>query len=73
MGTATYGPQSAIDADLALRRERLVIEHLPQVRIIAGRIHDRLPRHIALDDLISSGIVGLLFAIDNFNPAFNVQ
>jgi RNA polymerase sigma factor FliA len=73
MGTATYGPQSATDADEAARREKLVIEHLPQVRIIAGRIHDRLPRHIALEDLISSGIVGLLFAIDNFNPSYNVQ
>src|SRR5580692_28076 len=73
MGTATYGPQSATDADEAARREKLVIEHLPQVRIIAGRIHDRLPRHIALEDLVSSGVVGLLFAIDNFNPSYNVQ
>ncbi|HEX4276086.1 MAG TPA: FliA/WhiG family RNA polymerase sigma factor [Bryobacteraceae bacterium] len=62
-----------IDVDEASRRERLVIEHLPQVRIIAGRIHERLPRHIALEDLISSGIVGLLAAIDHFNPAYNVQ
>jgi RNA polymerase sigma factor FliA len=73
MGTATYGPQPAFDADAIHRREKLVIEHLPQVRIIAGRIHDRLPRHIALEDLVSSGIVGLLSAIDNFDPAYNVQ
>lgn len=73
MSTATYGPQAAIDADAASRREKLVIEHLPQVRIIAGRIHDRLPRHIALEDLISSGVVGLLAAVDNFDPAYNVQ
>jgi RNA polymerase sigma factor for flagellar operon FliA len=73
MGTATYGPQPAIDADAIHRREKLVIEHLPQVRIIAGRIHERLPRHIALEDLVSSGIVGLLSAIDNFDPSYNVQ
>jgi RNA polymerase sigma factor for flagellar operon FliA len=73
MGTVTYGPRLEIDVDEASRRERLVIEHLPQVRIIAGRIHERLPRHIALEDLISSGIVGLLAAIDHFNPAYNVQ
>jgi RNA polymerase sigma factor for flagellar operon FliA len=72
MGTATYGPQP-IDADAIHRREKLVIEHLPQVRIIAGRIHDRLPRHIALEDLVSSGVVGLLSAIDNFDPSYNVQ
>lgn len=73
MGTATYGPQFTIDEDAVLRRERLVIEHLPQVRIIAGRIHDRLPDHISLEDLVSTGIIGLLNAIDNFDPSFNVQ
>jgi RNA polymerase sigma factor for flagellar operon FliA len=73
MGMVSYGPQHAIDADEAKRREKLVIEHLPQVRIIAGRIHDRLPRHIALEDLISSGIVGLLSAIDSFDPSYNVK
>lgn len=72
-GTASYGPQFAIDEDAAARRERLVMEHLSQVRIIAGRIHDRLPNHISLEDLVSSGIVGLLNAIDNFDPSFNVQ
>src|SRR5580700_10278434 len=72
-GTLSYGPQCAIDEDSAMRRERLVIEHLAQVRIIAGRIHDRLPDHISLEDLISSGIVGLLNAIDNFDPSLNVQ
>lgn len=72
-GTASYGPQLAADEDAVLRRERLVIEHLPQVRIIAGRIHDRLPSHIPLDDLVSAGIVGLLGAIDNFDASFNVQ
>lgn len=73
MGTATYGPQSATDADAVHRREQLVLEHLPQVRIIAGRIHDRLPNHIALEDLISTGIIGLLNAIDHFDPSFKVQ
>src|SRR5580658_7369118 len=72
-GTASYGPQFAVDEDAVLRRERLVIEHLTQVRIIAGRIHDRLPAHIPLEDLVSAGIVGLLDAIDNFDPSFNVQ
>lgn len=72
-GTLSYGPQFAASEDAAMRRERLVLEHLAQVRIIAGRIHDRLPDHIALEDLISTGIVGLLNAIDNFDPSFNVQ
>jgi RNA polymerase sigma factor for flagellar operon FliA len=72
MGSPAYANDFGTETALA-RRERLVMEHLPQVRIIAGRIWDRLPSHVSLDDLISSGVVGLLSAIDNFEPSFNVQ
>ncbi|MCL6544857.1 MAG: FliA/WhiG family RNA polymerase sigma factor [Bryobacteraceae bacterium] len=54
-------------------RERLILEHLPQVRLIARRIHERLPDSVSLDDLISTGIVGLISAIDNFDPSQNVK
>lgn len=54
-------------------RERLIMEHLPQVRLIARRIHERLPESISLDDLISTGIVGLISAIDRFDPKHNVK
>ncbi len=50
-------------------REKLIIEHLPQVRLIARKIHERLPDTIALDDLLSAGVIGLISAIDNFDPA----
>ena len=73
MATGNYGYQSALEADVALRREALVLQHLPQVRLIAKRIHDRLPDYISLDDLVSTGVVGLLAAIDNFDPSLNVQ
>lgn len=54
-------------------RERLILEHLPQVRLIARRIHERLPVSVSLDDLISTGILGLIAAIDNFDPNQNVK
>ena len=54
-------------------RERLILEHLPQVRLIARRIQERLPDSISLDDLISTGVIGLISAIDNFNPVHNVK
>src|ERR1035437_8630940 len=41
-------------------RERLILEHLPQVRLIARRIQERLPESIRLDDLVSTGVVGLI-------------
>jgi RNA polymerase sigma factor for flagellar operon FliA len=49
------------------------MEHLPQVRWIATRLHERLRDNICLDDLISTGIIGLINAIDNFDPKFNVK
>ncbi|HZU26258.1 MAG TPA: FliA/WhiG family RNA polymerase sigma factor [Bryobacteraceae bacterium] len=57
----------------AEERERLILEHLPQVRLIARRIHERLPETVNFDDLVSSGIVGLISAIDRFDPAHNVK
>jgi RNA polymerase sigma factor for flagellar operon FliA len=72
MASTTYGPRTNIDEDAALRREELVLQHLPQVRLIARRIHDRLPDHVPLDDLISTGIIGLIAAIDNYDPSQKV-
>jgi RNA polymerase sigma factor for flagellar operon FliA len=54
-------------------REQLILDHLPQVRLIARKIHERLPESVNLDDLISTGIVGLISAIDNFDPSHNVK
>jgi RNA polymerase sigma factor for flagellar operon FliA len=54
-------------------RERLILEHLPQVRLIARRIHERLPDNVSLEDLISAGVVGLIAAIDHFDPRHNVK
>jgi RNA polymerase sigma factor for flagellar operon FliA len=54
-------------------REQLILDHLPQVRLIARRIHERLPGSVSLDDLVSTGIVGLIAAIDHFDPKMNVK
>ena len=54
-------------------RDRLILEHLPQVRLIARRIQERLPESIVLDDLISTGVLGLISAIDNFDASHNVK
>lgn len=54
-------------------RERLILEHLPQVRLIARRIQERLPESVSLEDLISTGVIGLISAIDNFDPSHNVK
>jgi RNA polymerase sigma factor for flagellar operon FliA len=57
----------------AERRERLILEQLPQVNLIARRFHERLPQCVNLDDLVSIGTLGLISAIDNFVPSQGVK
>jgi RNA polymerase sigma factor for flagellar operon FliA len=54
-------------------REQLILDHMPQVRLIARRIHERLPDHINIEDLVSAGTLGLISAVDNFDSSQNVQ
>jgi RNA polymerase sigma factor for flagellar operon FliA len=54
-------------------REQLILQHMPQVRLIARRIHDRLPETVSLEDLVSTGVVGLISAVDRYDPAHGVK
>jgi RNA polymerase sigma factor for flagellar operon FliA len=54
-------------------RDRLLLEHLPTVRYLARRIHERLPQHVELDDLVSAGVVGLIDAFSKFDHSKRVQ
>lgn len=54
-------------------REQLLTEQLPQVRYIARRIHERLPRHVLLEDLVHAGVVGLIDALHKFDRSKHVQ
>jgi RNA polymerase sigma factor FliA len=62
-----------VDESITEERETLIMEHLAQVRLIARRIHERLPGHVSLEDLISNGTIGLISAIDNFDPNQKVK
>jgi RNA polymerase sigma factor for flagellar operon FliA len=50
------------------RRDRIVLEHLPLVKAIAIRVHENLPVHVDLDDLVHAGVLGLFDAAGKFNP-----
>lgn len=54
-------------------REALILQHLSQVNWIASRIHEKLPPSVELEDLISAGIIGLVAAVDNFDPSQNAS
>ena len=50
------------------RREQLILDHIGMVRAIARRIQLRLPRQVPLEDLVSIGVLGLIHAVDNYDP-----
>ncbi len=53
--------------------EEALREHLPMVRFLALRIRERLPQQVEMEDLISSGMVGLMDAMQKFDPNKKVQ
>ena len=50
-------------------REAVVVEYSPMVKYVANRIALRLPPHIEVEDLISVGVMGLIDAIEKYDPA----
>lgn len=54
-------------------RDALIESQLPQIKYIADRIAVRLPFNIDKDDLISAGVLGLLDAVEKFDPSRGVQ
>jgi RNA polymerase sigma factor FliA len=61
-------PRDLLTAD----EERVMTEYLPIVRLVARRIHERLPQHLPIEDLYSAGVLGLLDAFARFDPSKQV-
>jgi RNA polymerase sigma factor for flagellar operon FliA len=53
-------------------RDRIVLEHLPLVKAIAIRVHENLPVHVDLDDLIHAGVLGLFDSVVKYDSDKNV-
>jgi RNA polymerase sigma factor for flagellar operon FliA len=54
-------------------REQMVLQYAPMIRYIASRLALRLPSHISLEDLISSGIIGLIDAVQKFDVSKKIN
>jgi RNA polymerase sigma factor FliA len=50
-----------------------ILERLPHIKYIAQRISLKLPTHVELNDLVSAGILGLLNAIERFDPTRQIK
>jgi RNA polymerase sigma factor for flagellar operon FliA len=54
-------------------RERLVVAYSPMVKFVAGRLGAGLPSHVDDADLISYGLLGLIGAIERFEPERGIK
>ena len=54
-------------------RDRLVLQYSPLVKYVAGRVRSGLPSSVDQNDLISDGVIGLMDAIDKFDPERGLQ
>src|ERR1700761_1047868 len=67
---AFYSPTPALDTG---ERDRLILENLPHVRWIAMRIHEKIGGAVSLEDLGSSGVIGVIKGVDSYDPKFNAK
>jgi RNA polymerase sigma factor for flagellar operon FliA len=59
--------------DQNAEKERLILQHLPIVRVVAQRIYKLLPEHVSFEGLYSAGVRGLIGALDKFQTPDPVQ
>ena len=58
--------------DKALR-DRLILTYAPLVKYVAGRLGSGLPAHVDEGDLVSYGLLGLISAIERYDPARDIK
>lgn len=71
--TRPPGETAISSGDPQLSRDELIEEYAPLVKYIAERLSARLPASIEVEDLINTGILGLIDAIDKFVPDRGVK
>jgi DNA-directed RNA polymerase specialized sigma subunit len=59
--------------DVAIVGKSELVDYLPLVKYIAGRLAIGLPRSVEMDDLINAGVVGLIDAYNNFDGSKGVK
>ena len=73
MKAATSYTQPNDFKSLSHKREDMILKYAPLIKFIANRIAMRLPSHIDIDDMINTGVLGLMDAIEKFDPERGVK
>ena len=55
------------------KRQELIVKYTPLIKYIANRIAIRLPSHIDIEDIVNTGVLGLMDAIEKFDPTRGVK
>jgi RNA polymerase sigma factor FliA len=71
--TQTLWRQYRAQPDSKALRDRLILTYAPLVKYVAGRLGSGLPAHVDDDDLISYGLLGLIGAIERYDPDRDVK
>lgn len=71
--TKTKAPALSAQPKVDPAKEELIAKYLPLVRFVAEKVHRRLPPGVDLESLIHSGVIGLLEALDRFDPGRGVE
>jgi len=61
------------DYSTGMSREDLILEYIPLVKYVAYRIASRLPHNVDLDDLINAGVIGLIDAVEKYDPSKKIK
>jgi RNA polymerase sigma factor FliA len=61
------------DAQTPTTREATIVQHLTHVHALAKRLRCHVPPCVTLDDLIGAGTIGLIQAVDRFQPSRGLQ
>ena len=54
-------------------RDRLILTYAPLVKYVAGRLGSGLPAHVDEGDLVSYGLLGLIGAIERYDPGRDIK
>ena len=71
--TKTLWRQYRAQPESKALRDRLILTYAPLVKYVAGRLGSGLPAHVDDDDLVSYGVLGLMGAIERYDPDRDVK
>ena len=69
----TRSPARSGRPELDPAKEAMIAQYLPLARFVAEKVHRRLPPGVDLESLVHSGVIGLLEALDRFDPKRGVE